>query len=130
MSQLEHIQEGYAYHDGEERQLYSVDDPASAEAVFFAENYEISWSFGPLTVTVGASLNPPELSVNVTLLGVSLGSCTLTLQNPSCTVGGSVDGFKAELTLTLGTNPLSITIKGTLCAPFVGCKSFEKTITF
>lgn len=126
MPELEHIQEGYAYHDGKEVQLYQADDRAALEAVFFAQC--IDWSIGPLSVHACVDLSLPSVSVTVQLLGVTLASCTLSLSNQSCKVGGSIDGFKAELTVTFNPSPLSITMTGTLCAPIVGCKSFDVTI--
>jgi hypothetical protein len=128
MAALEHIEEGFAYHDGEKRQLYDASDPQSAAAVLTQQC--INWSFGPLTINACLDLSVPSVSVAVTLLGVTLASCTLSPSNPGCTIGGSVDGFKAEVTLGFQTSPLALTISGQLCAPIVGCKSFSVTIPF
>jgi hypothetical protein len=64
------------------------------------------------------------------LLGYTIGSCTLSPTKQDCSIGGSLDGFKAEVKLGLKTNPLALVISGTLCAPIVGCKSFSVTIPF
>ena len=128
MAQLEHIEEGFAYHDGESRQLYDTNDVASAEAVLFQQC--VNWSIGVLSVQACIDTSVPSVSLTVTLAGFQLANCTLSPSNPSCTVGGSVDGFKAEVSITFDPNAPSITISGQLCAPFVGCKSFSVTIPF
>jgi hypothetical protein len=128
LSALEHIEEGFEYHDGEKRQLYDASDPKSAAAVL--QQQCINWSFGSLTVSGGLDVSVPSVSVKSTLLGVTLASRTLSPSSPGCTIGGSVDGLKAEVTLGFQTSTLALTISGQLCAPFVGCKSFSVTIPF
>lgn len=128
MAALEHIQEGFAYHDGEARQLYDPADTASAEAVLLAQC--VTYSIGPLTITACLDISVPSVSVTATLFGTTIASCTLSTSSPGCTIGGSVDGFTAEVTLGFQTNPLAITISGQVCAPLVGCKSFSTTIPF
>ncbi len=70
------------------------------------------------------------MSVRVTLLGVTLASCTLSPDNPGCTVGGSVDGFKAEANLRLQQDAWTLVINGELCVPVAGCKSVSVRIPF
>ncbi len=125
---LEHLEEGVAVHDGETRRLYDPNDLASVEAVMFQRC--VDWSIGVLTVSACIDTSVPSVSVKVTLLGVTIASCTLSPDNPGCTVGGSVDGFKAEVNLRLQQNPWAIVISGELCVPLAGCKSFSVTIPF
>jgi len=103
--------------------------PAAEDATTqaFLENQSGSITIGPIKIDYSWSLNPPEFDFTAYLLGVQIGSGTINAQNPSITVGGSVDGFKAEAKVTLGMNPLQIVIVLTICAPFVGC--YSKTIT-
>ena len=119
------LREGVAYHDGEVRTLYDPDDRASVEAAMLQQRGGIC--FGPLCVSF--SFQPPaSIKIDVTLLGVQLASCDLNLSNPDCTIGGSVDGFKAQVSLGLLTNPLRLSINAELCAPIVGCKTWRTTI--
>lgn len=73
-------------------------------------------------------LEASTLSVDVELLGVTLASCTLSETNPRCKVGGSVDGFKAEVTLTFQSGPSRLGIDGQFCAPLAGWGDFDTQI--
>lgn len=122
MTTVQDIQEGTAYHAGEVTRLYDPADRASAEAVLFKKC--MTWAIGPLKIDACADTLPPGLSVTVTLLGTTIGRCELSLANQDCRIGGSVDGFKALVTLSFQPSPLAIVIKGEFCAPFVGCTNF------
>jgi hypothetical protein len=128
MAGLQHIQEGFAYHDGETTALYDPSDRRSAEAVLLQQC--VSYDFGPLTIKACLDTSVPSVSVTVTLLGTTIGSCTLSPSSPGCTIGGSIDGFKAEITLALETDPWALQISGQVCAPIAGCKSFSVTVPF
>ena len=128
MAGLEHIQEGVAYKDGEETQLYDPNDAEALEAVLFQKC--VSYSIGPLTINACIDTSVPSASLTVTLLGTTLASCTLSPDHPSCQIGGSIDGFKAQIDVTFSASPLSVTVTGELCAPIVGCKKFSHTFTF
>jgi len=108
---LPHIQEG------------QLSDSVFAETCY-------SWSFGPLSVSVCVDLSVPDISVTVTLLGVTIGKVVLNPQNTSATIGGSVAGFKAEVTFTADFTAETLTISAEVCAPFVGCKDAGTTIHF
>jgi len=124
---LDHIAEGYAYKDGKSVQLYDPNDQESLKQTLFKKC--IDFGVGPLSIHGCVDLAGPTVSVEVTLLGITLAHCELSLANhQSCTIGGSVDGFKAELDLSLADNPLQLTIDGQLCAPVVGCDSFHRVI--
>lgn len=60
-----------------------------------------SISFGPLTLSLSVDLSVPQVTVSATLLGVSIGSVTLSPSNPTATIGGSIGPFTAEVTLTI-----------------------------
>jgi hypothetical protein len=105
-----------------------LDDEATARAALLAQC--VDWSIGPLTVRACLDLQGPSVSVKATLLGVELADCTLSLAQQNCTVGGAIDGFKAEVDLTLTTSPLQLIITATLCTPFTGCETFTEKISF
>ena len=128
MKELAHIAEGTAIHDGTTTTLYDQNDLASVEAVMFQQC--VTYSIGPLTLQACIDTSVPSVSIEVSLLGATIGSCTIAPDSPGCQIGGSIDGFTAEIDFTLDTNPWAITINGTLCAPIVGCKSFSTTIPF
>lgn len=123
---LEHIQEGYVYADGAQRRLYDPADVGSAQAVLLRQC--VQWSLGPLVIGGCLGTDPLGVELRVGLVGVELVSCTLTAANPSCTVGGAVEGMRTELTVTLTTSRFAITITGSLCAPAAGCRSFNVTV--
>jgi hypothetical protein len=124
--ELDHIHEGLAYKDGEARQLYSVDDPATTKAIFFQQCFD--FSFGPLSLHACLDTSVPSVSLKATLLGVTLANCELSPDHQDCKIGGSIDGFKADVDVTFSINPLGLTLDGQLCAPIVGCDTFHKTI--
>ena len=85
---------------------------------------------GILTIEYCHNLPVSSVSVTVKLLGVTLGTCSLDTNNPQCTVGGSVDGFKAEVTTQVDFTQHTITLTVELCAPIVGCKDYSTTLHF
>lgn len=126
MATLEHIQDGCVYEGGARRRLYNPADAGSTQAVLLRQS--IRWSIGPLVIGGCLDTDPLGVGVTVGLLGVELATSTLSSANPTCTVGGAVEGFRTELTVTLTTSRLAITITGSLCAPSAGCKSFNVTV--
>ncbi len=72
---------------------------------------------------VCADVQGSKVKITVYLAGIEIGSGVVDLKNPSITIGGGAAGFKAEVKITLKTNPLALEICGKVCAPFVGCKS-------
>jgi len=84
-----------------------------------------SFSIGPVKVDYCLDLSVPEVRVEVYLLGVRIGGGTLNPSNPSVTIGGSVAGFKAEVTLTADFSAKQITYKVEVCAPIVGCTDYD-----
>lgn len=77
---------------------------------------------------VCADIQGDKVKVTVYLAGIEIGSGVLDLKNPSITIGGGALGFKAEVKISLKTNPFQIEICGTVCAPIVGCTSGCTTI--
>ena len=84
------------------------------------------------SVVLNYSLSTSEIDVSLVLKtpvgSVTLGHASLNPQNPSITLGGSIGSFKAEATVSLDFSTLVLTAKGTVCAPFVGCKSGQVQI--
>jgi hypothetical protein len=119
------MREGVAYHDGQVHILYDPSDRASVEAVLLQQRGQVC--YGPLCIA-WTYQQPATLMITVTLVGVEIASCDLNLSTPGCTVGGSIDGFSAQVTLTLEENPLQLAIDAKVCAPWVGCKSWNVTI--
>ena len=84
-----------------------------------------SFSISALTIKYCLDLSVPEITIEIYLLGVKIGGGTINPTNPSITIGGSVAGFKAEVTLTADFTKNQITYKITLCAPIVGCTDYS-----
>lgn len=124
---LDHLQDGTARRDGQLVTLYDPKNPAAAQSALFNDSC-ISWSFGPLAIEACADLSVPQISARVTLMGKTLGECTLSPAHTDCVIGGSILGFKAEVRLQMLTGPLRLHITAEVCAPFAGCKSFDVTI--
>jgi hypothetical protein len=87
-----------------------------------------SISIGPATATFCASLAPPSVSVKLSVLGHEVANCQLSNLHPTCTIGGSFHGAKAELDLTLDLPGKKLNYKLTVCLPFLGCKSISGSI--
>ena len=82
---------------------------------------EVCYSISGDAIKITAKLKTP-------LGDVELGSVTLDPQHTTAKLGGSLDGFKAEVTLTFDYSKLSLEICGKACAPIVGCTSGCTTI--
>jgi len=129
---LAHIEEGKAYVNGEVRELYptgavqgldmAASSVAAAEAVVFAQCHDLS--IGPLAVRACIDLPALTFTVEVKLLGVVLGRCEVSPQNQQCRIGGSVDGFKAEVVLELDLDGPALCINAQVCVPVLGCRKF------
>src|ERR1700682_1800851 len=59
-----------------------------------------SFSVGPVKLDYCVDLSVPQVSFEIYVAGVRIGGGIINPQHPSVTIGGSVDGFKAEVTLT------------------------------
>jgi hypothetical protein len=119
------LREGVAYHDGQFHILYDPADRASVEAVMLQQRGQVC--FGPLCVAF-SNQPPASVSIQASLLGVEIARCDLNLSKPDCTIGGSIDGFTAQVSLALQTNPFALRIDAKVCAPIVGCKRWSTTI--
>jgi hypothetical protein len=58
-----------------------------------------STTFGPLTITWNIDITIPQIVVDATLLGVSIGHAVINKDNPSVTLGGSIGIFTAKATI-------------------------------
>lgn len=92
------------------------------------QQYCNSFSLGPITLQYCVDSSIPQVTFNVTLLGGNIGSGVLNAQHPSATLGGSIAGFKAEVTLTADFQAEQVTYAITLCTPFGGCKNYSGTL--
>ncbi len=79
------------------------------------------YAFSGDTIKVSAVLKTP-------LGNIELGSAILDTKNPKITIGGSIDGFKAEASFAFDFNQLALKICGKVCAPFAGCAEGCTTI--
>lgn len=89
-----------------------------------------TWGVGPLSIEFCYDLSVPRISVTVKLLGAILGTCSIDPSNPQCTLGGSVAGFKAEVTIHVNFDQKTITLTVELCAPVIGCVDYSPTLNF
>lgn len=81
----------------------------------------LNYSFGPGDLNVNVTLQTPV--GNVTLINTDLNP-----NNPSITLGGSINSFKAEATVSFDFGSMQLTASGQICAPILGCKSGSVTI--
>jgi len=89
-----------------------------------------SISVGPITATFCISLDPPSVSVTLSILGHTIANCALSSAHPTCTIGGSISGFKAEINLTLDIPGTKLDYTLTACAPIIGCTTKSGSISF
>lgn len=87
-----------------------------------------SISVGPITATFCVNLLPPSVSVKLAVLGHEVANCQLSSLHPTCKIGGSFHGVKAELDLTLDIPGKKLNYKLTGCLPVIGCKSISGSI--
>jgi len=87
-----------------------------------------STAIGPVTIDYSVDLSVPQVTFSVLLNGTNIGGGTLNTQNPSVTVGGSVSGFKASVTLTANFSASNITYALTACVPIIGCANYSGTL--
>lgn len=107
-SGLAHIEEGY------------VD-----EAVFAAHCVE--WSWRVLRVKACIDTSVPSVSGEIYLLGARIGKCELSAEHTDCKIGGSIDGFKAEVELKL-VDKCKLVVAAEVCVKVRGCKKVEHTL--
>lgn len=98
----------------------SVDGQITIVAAFGCK-VVLNYSFTTSALNVSLVLETP-------VGNVTLGSGTLNPSNPSFTIGGSINGFKAEATVSLDFSSLVLTAQGEVCAPFLGCKKGQVSI--
>ncbi len=79
-----------------------------------------SISFGPLTLSWDFTLSPLNLSLTVTLAGITIASGNLNPANPTITLGGSAAGFTAEVDLTLHPDVPSMDYHVVVSVPIFG----------
>lgn len=89
-----------------------------------------TWTVGPLTVQGCIDSTAKTVTGSVSLLGVTLDHFSLDEQGANTKIGGSVDGFKAEATLTATFAGKKWSIDAVLCAPIVGCKEYKTSHTW
>lgn len=107
-SKLAHIKEGHFH----------------ASALEFFDN---SISVGPIRIDYQLDLSVPQITFSVYLASVRIGGGTINPTNPSVTVGGSVDGFKAEATIAADFAARRATYHIDLETP-IGGKTFDGTL--
>lgn len=90
------------------------------DAASFSNLGNGSISFGPLTLSWNFSLDPLQVNVSASLVGIPIGSITLDPSHPTLTIGGSAAGFTAEVDLTLNIAAPSFSYHVKVKAPIVG----------
>lgn len=73
------------------------------------------YSFNITSISIQVKLETPVGSK--TIVDVELNP-----SNPSITLGGSLNSFKAEVTVAFDFGTMVLSATGEICAPFVGCK--------
>ena len=86
----------------------------------------VDWSFAVVKIEACIDVSAPSATVKVILAGTQIGGCTLSPQHQKCKIGGSIAGFKAEVTLSLDGDCLKADVE--VCAPIVGCERIEHDI--
>jgi hypothetical protein len=115
MVELHEIEEGVVYQDGQARRLYDPDDRAAMEAVLF----QLSGNryIGPLGNEYRYDPAGHGISVDVTLLGVKIAHCDLTLSEPNCSVGGGIGGCRVREDLHFQLEPPALIKSGEIDMP-------------
>ncbi len=107
-----------------QRLAHIKDGHFNVAALQFFDN---SISVGPIRIDYQLDLTVPQITFSVYLAGVRIGGGTINPTNPSVTVGGSVDGFKAEATITADFAAKKATYHIDLETPF-SSNTFDGTL--
>ena len=87
-----------------------------------------SISIGPISATFCVSLAPLSVAITLTVFGYEVANCQMSNLHPSCKIGGSFQGVKVELVLTLDLPGKKLGYTLTCCLPTLGCKSISGNI--
>jgi|SRR5690606_6831552 hypothetical protein len=95
-------------------QVAAIDGSITIVAAFGCK-LVLNWSFTTTALNISLVLDTPVGSI-------TLGSASLNPSNPTFSIGGSIDSFKAEATVSFDFSSMTLTASGEVCAPLVGCK--------
>jgi hypothetical protein len=95
---------------------------ATSACITLLSVIEVCWRVTNDEIILTATLKTP-------LGNIPLGEATLSAANNTATLSGSIDGFKAEVTITLNIAGLSLEICGKACAFLAGCAEGCTTIS-
>jgi hypothetical protein len=96
----------------------------AAALAFWSNSIEI----GPIRIEYSLDLSVPQIAFSVYLSGTRIGGGTINPTNPSVTVGGSVDGFKAEAKITADFAAKKATYDIDVIVPIIGHKHYSGTL--
>ena len=71
-----------------------------AEVVHLSNFQSGSASFGPLTINWNIDISIPQITVDATLYGTSIGHAVINTSNPNVQIGGSIGIASATVTLS------------------------------
>ncbi len=94
---------------------------SSQDVALLGNNLKGSQSFGPLTINYDLDISVPQLSVNGSVFGTSIGHVVLNKDQSSATLGGNVGIAKAEVKITADFDTKEVDYS-------VDVESFVKTI--
>ena len=89
-----------------------------------------TWTVGPLSIQACVDTTAKSVTGSVSLLGVVLDHFSLDENEIQTTIGGSIDGFKAEATISATFATRTWSIDAILCAPIVGCQQYKTSHTW
>jgi len=87
-----------------------------------------SVTIGPVKINYCIDTAVPQITIDVYVSGTRIGGGTINTSNPTITIGGSVAGFKAEVTLTANFSAKNVTYSITVCVPIFGCTAYSGTL--
>jgi hypothetical protein len=87
-----------------------------------------SFSVASVRLDYCLDLSVPQVSFEIYISGVRSGGGVINPQHPTITIGGSVSGFKAEVTLTADFEARQLAYNITVCLPIVGCTNYQGTL--
>ncbi|HVR97336.1 MAG TPA: hypothetical protein VMW27_12025 [Thermoanaerobaculia bacterium] len=106
--------------------LRHIKDDQVSESFF--QSFSNSFSVGPLKINYTVDLAIQQVTFQVYLVGIQIGSATINPQHPCATVGGGALGLKAEATLCIDPPKKKVTYDVEVCAPFSGCRKWAGTL--
>jgi hypothetical protein len=89
------------------------------------QNFYHNFSVGPLAIDYRIDVAVLQITAQIYLLGVRIGSETIDVQNTSVEIEGSITDFKAQVILTASFPLKTLNYDIKISTPHIECKDYS-----